>query len=181
MSTRRTQNIDEELLRLYFDTEKNQSGKYKVRLFIEEESVWPLEIVTNENNNRLRYLAQIKGTGLRHVSIILKRSDDRSEVSVAVKALNGTIVKYIMREKEYFNFESPQISLREIPLLNIAKEIEPLLVFYQDEAGEFKLDKIADALQQTFQKKQKMSGENDPKSVSSKSLNLLASTRNAES
>ena len=78
LTTRRTQNIYEELKRLYLDTEKNQQGKYKVRLFIEEESIWPLEIVTNENINRIRYLAQLKGTGLRHVSIILKRSDDRS-------------------------------------------------------------------------------------------------------
>ena len=36
LSTRRTQNIDEELLRLYFDTEKNQQGKFNVRLLVEE-------------------------------------------------------------------------------------------------------------------------------------------------
>jgi len=78
LTTRRSQNIQEELLRLYLDAEKNQQGKYKVRLLIEEESIWPLEIVTNENNNRIRYLAQIKGMGLRHVSMILKRSEDRS-------------------------------------------------------------------------------------------------------
>jgi hypothetical protein len=69
--------------------------------------------------------------------MVLERSEDRSEITVSVKAVNGTIVKYILKEREYFNLTSPQASLREIPLINIAKEMEPLLVVFQDESGEF--------------------------------------------
>jgi hypothetical protein len=56
----------------------------------------------------------------------------------------------MLKEREYFNLTNPQASLRDIPLINIAKEMEPLLVVFQDESGEFKLDKIADALQQAI-------------------------------
>jgi len=69
--------------------------------------------------------------------MVLERSDDRSEISVSLKAANDTIITYTLREREYFNLNSPQVSLREIPLINIAKEMEPLLVVFQDESGEF--------------------------------------------
>lgn len=96
-----------------------------------------MEIVTSDSDNRIRYLAQIKGRGLRHVSMILERSEDRSKISVSVKAADGTLVTYVLKEKEYFNLTTPHVSLREISLIKIAKEIEPLLVVFQDESGEF--------------------------------------------
>ena len=77
-------------------------------------------------------MTQIKGSGTRHVSLILERSLDLSEVRVRVKMTNGDFVKYLLNETEYFSSVNPGVSLRETPLKTIAKELGSLMVVFQD-------------------------------------------------
>jgi len=51
---------------------------------------------------------------------------------------------------EFFSVLTPGVTLRDTTLISIAKELEPLLVVFQDDSGVYQFEKIADALQMQF-------------------------------
>jgi hypothetical protein len=88
----------------------------------------------------VRYLAQIKGTFSKFVSLKLSKSKDGCFLHATIKIANSPQLTFITKSESY-DGET---------LWDVAKLVEVDLVVYQDMTGEFQLDKIEYAFAKNF-------------------------------